>query len=307
MRIWNREQVYFVTNRCEEERLFMLPTAAVLHVIGVWLAKSLKEYGDGIELYGFIFLSNHFHLLLRDPKGQLAQFMWYFQLNVAKTVNGLLGRHGHFFSREYDAAPVLTDEDFENRYAYILTNAVKAGLVSRAGDGPFFSSLEMSLEETSRTFEWEDRTRKHNKSRRGQQVSKEEVTRRYTLELSVPPQWREWSAQERRRRIESLVKANEERYGKERRAEGRGVLGVRRLMSQSPLMRPVNPARSNRVKVFCQDRELAKEHLEMVKAITGAYREALDGFWKAARKGRRSLVVWPPWTYPPSSMVPVGA
>ena len=35
--------------------------------------------GDGIELYGFIFLSSHFHFLLRDTKGQLAQFMWYFR------------------------------------------------------------------------------------------------------------------------------------------------------------------------------------------------------------------------------------
>jgi REP element-mobilizing transposase RayT len=307
MRIWNPAYTYFVTNRCEQEQLFLLPRPDLIKLIGAWLAKSLEEYGDGIELFGFIFLSNHFHLLLRDAKGQLPEFMWFFQLNLAKAVNRMLGRRGHFFSREYDAAPVLTDEDFENRYAYILTNAVKAGLVAKASDGPFFSSLEMALDESSLDFEWEDRTRKHDKSRRGQKVSVADVTRTYTLALSVPARWSDWSKARRRRRIEGLVRANEERYGKERRAEGREVLGRKRILSQSPLMRPKNPARSPRVRVFCRDKEREKEYLAGVKAIVGLYREAFDGFRKAALRGRRALVEWPPWSYPPSSMVPVPA
>jgi len=307
MRIWTPDRISFVTNRCEQERLFLLPKPTVLKLIGVWLAKSLAEHGDGIELYAFVFLSNHFHLLLRDTKGQLAEFMWFFQLNLAKAVNRHLGRGGHFFSREYDAAPVLTDEDLENRYAYILTNAVKAGLLARAAGGPFFSSLEMALEARSLTFDWVDLTRKHNRSRRGQKVKSADVTRTYTLTLSVPPMWSAWSKARRRRRIEGLVKANEERYGKERRAEGREVLGARRIMSQSPLMRPKNPARSPRVRVFCRDKVLEAEYLEGVKTLVGLYRKALDGFLEAAQRGRRALVEWPPCTYPPSSMVPVAA
>lgn len=307
MRIWSPDNVYFVTNRCEQERLLLLPTAAVLSLIGSWLAKSLEEHGDGIELYGFIFLSNHFHLLLKDTRGKLAEFMWYFQLNLAKSVNRLLKRRGHFFAREYDAAPVLTEKDFDNRYAYILTNAVKAGLVARAADAPFFSSLHMALHDRTLSFEWLDKTKLHDKTRRGQKVDPAEVTKTYTLELAIPDHWKALDRSRRARRVRDLVKANEERYGKARRSEGRTVLGVRRMMAQSPFMRPRNPARSPRVKVFCQDEELAREYLETVKAVTGAYREALDGFLKAAGSGRRPLVEWPPGTYPPSSMAPVGA
>jgi len=307
MRIWNQDCVYFVTNRCEQERLFLLPRPAVLKLIGAWLAKSLAEHGDGIELYAFIFLSNHFHILLRDTKGQLPEFMWFFQLNLAKAVNRLLGRRGHFFSREYDAAPVLTDEDLDNRYAYVVTNAVRAGLLARAKGGPFFSSLGMALEERSLDFEWEDLTKKHERSRRGQNVPKEEVTRTYTLELAVPPAWRGWTKGRRRRRIEGLVEANEARYARERRAEGKGFLGARRILAQSPLMRPKDPSRSPRVRVFCRDAELKKAFLEGVKAIVGLYREAFDAFRRAAQKGVRALVEWPPWTCPPSSMVPVTA
>ncbi|MFO8071850.1 MAG: hypothetical protein R6V85_08245, partial [Polyangia bacterium] len=63
MRFWSPDNAYFVTNRCEQERLFLLPRPRVLQLIGAWLAKSLEEHGDGIELFAFIFLSNHFHLL----------------------------------------------------------------------------------------------------------------------------------------------------------------------------------------------------------------------------------------------------
>lgn len=307
MRIWSPGQIYFVTNRCEEERLFLLPKPRIKRLIGAWLAKALQEHGNGIEIFGFIFLSNHLHLLLRDTEGTLPEFMWFFQLNLAKAVNRELGRRGHFFSREYDAAPVLTNEDFEDRYVYILTNAVKAGLVDRAATGPFFSSLEMARDEKSRTFEWEDLTKKHNKSRRGQKVADADITKTYTLSLTVPPMWRDWSKTKRRRRIESLVRANEARYGRERRAEGRSVLGMRRILSQSPFMRPKNPSNSPRVRVFCRNKEIEEEYLEGAKVIVGLYREAFDGFRKAVRRGRRAFVEWPQWTYPPSSMVPVVA
>lgn len=307
MRIWNPEHVYFVTNRCEQERLFMLPKHGVRKLIGTWLAKSLKEHGDGIEVYAFIFLSNHFHLLLRDTKGQLPRFMWYFQLNLAKAVNRHLKRRGHFFAREYDAAPVLTDEDFENRYAYVVTNAVKAGLLERARSGPFFSSLEMALDDRVLEFEWVDWTLLHNLTRRGRRVAKWEVTKFYRLALSVPPAWREWTAGRRRRRIEGLVEASEARYGRERRAEGKGFLGSRRILEQSPMMRPKNPSFSRRVRVFCRDKELEAAFLAAVRTLRGLYLEALDGFRKAARKGLRPLVEWPPRTYPPSTWTPVPA
>jgi putative transposase len=304
MRLANPDCAWFVTNRCEQERLLLLPQPQVNKLIGAWLAKSLAEHGDAIELYAFAFLSNHFHFLLRDPKGQLPKFMWYFQVNLAKSVNELLGRRGHFFSRKYDAAAVLTDEDFETLYAYVVTNAVKAGLLPRARGGPFFTSLEQALSERTLEFAWVDRTRRHQRSRRGQRVPEAEVTRRYSLELAIPARWRGWTPVRRRRWIERLVRANEERYGKQRRAEGKGFLDARRILAQSPLMRPKGSSFRPRVRVFCRDEELKAAFLEGVKLVVGLYRRALDAFRRAAEKGRRALVEWPPWTYAPSTMVP---
>jgi hypothetical protein len=51
-------------------------------VVGAWLAYAAERFG--IELYAFVVLSNHVHLLLRAPQGNLADFMAYWQGNVAK-------------------------------------------------------------------------------------------------------------------------------------------------------------------------------------------------------------------------------
>ncbi|MFO8074282.1 MAG: hypothetical protein R6V85_20665, partial [Polyangia bacterium] len=70
---------------------------------------------------------------------------------------------------------------------------------------------------------------------------------------------------------------------------------------------PRNPSRSPRVKVFCRDRELEAQHLEMEKLAAGLYRETFGAFRRAALMGRRTSMDWPPGTYPPSSLWPVGA
>ena len=77
------------------------------------------------------YLSNHFHLLCRDTKGTLAAFMCYFQSNVAKAINKVLGRKGTFWSREYDDVLVPKEADFWDRYAYILGNASTAEILTR--------------------------------------------------------------------------------------------------------------------------------------------------------------------------------
>jgi len=305
MRVHRNGEIYFVTNRCEQERLFMRPSPEINRLIGAWLAKALREHGHGIELFAFVFLSNHLHLLLRDNNGRLAEFMWFFQANLARAINRHLGRRGHFFSREYDAVPVLTDADIEERYAYIVTNAVKAGLVDKAAHGPFFSSLELALTDEPRRFRWLDRTRLHNRTRRGQRVQRAEFVEVYELRLTIPPPWRDLSTRARRKRIRELVRTNEQRYRRERRAEGRTVLGRRRILSQSPLMRPRNPDRRPRVKVFCKLRELKEAYLAGMRDLIGRYREAYGAWLSAVRRGARAAIDWPPGCYPPSWLRPL--
>lgn len=300
------DQIFFVTNRCEQERFFMLPRKKIINLIGAWFGRALAIYGDGIELYAFIFLSNHLHILCKDTKGQLSKVMWYFQLNIAKAINRELGRRGHFFSREYHAAPVLTDADFEEKYAYIIANAVKAGLLNRVDTGPFLSSYKMAVDNKSMEFVWFDRTKKHNMTRHGQKMDSRAFEKRYKIELSTPPLWSGMSEAKRTVRIRELAKAAEHRYRQERIADGKGFLGAKGVMEQSPFSRPKEPARGPRVLVFCRDREKKKEYLTALKTVVSRYKEAQDGFLKAVRVRRRPMVEWPEGCYLPSTMHPIG-
>jgi putative transposase len=308
MRVWNPTIPVFITNRCEEERFFLLPKPETKAVILAWLAKALAEH-PGIQLHAYVFMSNHFHLLVTDPLGQLADFMCYLQGQMGRAINrDILGeRRGHFWSKSYSSIPVLTDADFEERYAYILTNPVKPGLVARAEDSPFVSSYRQSFSELPLTCQWLDRTKRNDKGRGGRAVQDAECVEELEIRLTLPPQWRKLSKSARAARIAGLVKGMERRYGRFRAAEGRSVLGVRRILAQNPFMRPRNSARAPAPTVFCKDRELKETYIEGFKALFGLYREAFDGYVKASRKGRRLLVEWPPGTYPPSVSRPIGA
>ena len=51
--------IHFITNRCEHEMLLLLPTERITEIIQCWFARALCLYGKGLEIYAFVFLSNH--------------------------------------------------------------------------------------------------------------------------------------------------------------------------------------------------------------------------------------------------------
>jgi len=286
----------------------MLPRKGITKTIGAWLGRAIHECGDGIEIFAFIFLSNHFHILLRDTKGQLAKFMWYLQLNVGKSINILNDeRKGTFFSREYDAVPILTEEDFLDKYAYTVTNAVKSKLLAKADSGPFFSSLKAAKSEEPYRFIWFDKTAYHNCTRGNKKVDRAKFEHEYEIPIAKPPMWEGLSKKKRQHLLSDLVENYERRYALERKAEGNTVLGAEQIARQRWWARPKKPARSPRVKVFCHIKELKEEYLEGLRAVTGYYREMFDGFRKASALGRRAILEWPSGCYPPGCMRPIGA
>ena len=63
----------------------------------------------GVELFAFGVMSNHLHLMLRAPRGNLPGFMQYFLSNVSKKVGRLVGWSGSFWERRYSAEPILDE------------------------------------------------------------------------------------------------------------------------------------------------------------------------------------------------------
>jgi putative transposase len=304
IRMHLKDAVHFVTNRCEQEQLLLLPKGRVNQLVREWLARAYAFVGGGVELYAFVFLSNHFHMLMRDTEGSLARFMCYFESNLARAVNRELGRHGRFWGREYDDVIVDGNEAFLDRYAYVLCNAVKAGLVERAAEWGGVSSLGTTLGGGMLRVSALNRTRLHNATRREQKVDRRDFIEKLEMPVMVPPMWAKLAQGEVARCLEEMVSAGEAEF-RARRA-GKRALGMQAVLRQRPTDRPVDPSFRPKIRFFCKDPWRRKELLAAYRGFVAAYRETYGTYLNAARSGRRPAVEWPMWSYPPSCWTPQG-
>lgn len=86
------------------------------------LAEGVEEFG--IRLYLFTLMSNHYHLVLETPGGNLSRFMQ--NLSTAYTVyfNKRHRRHGHLLDGRYKAKVVSGDEYLLKLTRYVHQNPV---------------------------------------------------------------------------------------------------------------------------------------------------------------------------------------
>ena len=90
----------------------------------------LKE----VSLLGYCLLSNHIHLLVETPQGNLSKMMQAFQTSYTLYSNRRHGRSGHVFEQRYKALLVDKDNYLLQVSRYIHRNPVEAKLVGRPQD-----------------------------------------------------------------------------------------------------------------------------------------------------------------------------
>jgi putative transposase len=124
-------RTYLITRRCSERRFFLRPDPQVTWLFEYLLALACERHG--VELHGFVCMSNHYHLLVTDPEARLPEFQQYLNGLLARAVNCARGRWEAFWNRDsYNAVELLDDTIVLEKLAYTLLNPVRAGLVGRA-------------------------------------------------------------------------------------------------------------------------------------------------------------------------------
>ena len=115
-----------------------------------------------MEIHAFVFMSNHYHLLISVPDARrMAEFMRYFNSNLAREIGKLRGWRDKVWSRRYQAI-VVSDEDRAQigRLKYLLSHGVKEGLVEHPAKWPGANTVDALVKgETSLTGRWRDRSR----------------------------------------------------------------------------------------------------------------------------------------------------
>lgn len=241
LRMFVSGEFYFVTVRCIQGRLLMRPSRETNEVLAGVLARAARLCS--VELFAFVFASNHLHLVLRAPQGNLPRFMQFLLTNISKKVGWLSNWRGSFWERRYSAEPILDDEALFGRVRYVLAHGVKERLVRRCAEWPGLSSLKLMLGSSTRPARWFNWTRRWNdRTRLGRDRYGDAWAEKEQLTLAVLPQLSNRSPAARRRFCLRAVAAIEE----EASLDPSPVLGVRAVLAQSPQFRPARPARRPR-------------------------------------------------------------
>jgi hypothetical protein len=83
-------------------------------------------------LHAFVLMSNHYHLALETPDGNLVAGMQWLQATFANRFNRLRGERGHLFQGRYKALLVEDGTALGQVCDYIHLNPVRAGIVAVA-------------------------------------------------------------------------------------------------------------------------------------------------------------------------------
>ncbi len=209
-----------ISIRTLEARLFINPSSKNRKLIGGIIAR-YQEYFQ-IKIYAYFVLSNHFHLLVKAPLGNVDSFLESVNREIARRINWKIKRRGKFWSRRYNDLKVLTEADLLNAFLYVTTNATKHGLVKDPREWPLLNSYDHAIDEKDRIFGFDHYSL----------VPGQIVTTTHTLTLSVLPQFEHLSKQERHKEITKLLSKRTEALVLERATKNQGFLGLEGLQKQ---------------------------------------------------------------------------
>ncbi len=98
--------------------------------------KKLSTFSEeySIQIFSYVLMRNHYHILLRTKKPNLPSFMQRINLIYSKYFNYIHGLNGHLFQDRYKAFVVDKNGYFISVLRYIALNPVVAGIVENAED-----------------------------------------------------------------------------------------------------------------------------------------------------------------------------
>jgi len=138
-----------VVRRCSERRFFLRPSSRLNRVVRFLLGSYATKHG--IKLHAFVFMGNHFHLILTDTRRRLPKFMEELDAMLTRVINKQLGRQGRLWeSKSYTSWVLETREEFLQHLVYVVANPVEAWVVRAPDRWPGVISLPSHVGEVLR-------------------------------------------------------------------------------------------------------------------------------------------------------------
>ena len=277
------DSVYLLSRRCTQRQFLLKPSPLMNSIFLYCLAVAAEKYH--VQIHAFVVLSNHYHAVATDTRGNIPRFMAHLNKLTAKCVNASLGRWENVWAVEQPSL-VKPEENLDvlGKMVYALTNPVSSFLVERSSLWP---GLRMDPSDLLRgTLE----------APRPKIFFREDgpMPAMAKLTLTVPEAYSHMSREEFVALLERSVEAREDELREQARRDGIRFLGLKRIARQHPTSRPRSrePRRNLNPRVAAKNKWRRIEALQRLKQFLADYREA----WLRWKQGFHD-VIFPAGTY----------
>ena len=136
--------VRFVTCRVLHGLPFVARESTNKVILGI-LGRAQALYK--IKICAFVFMGNHYHMIICGQAQNISPFMNYVNGEIAKAFRKLTGQYrGRFWESRFKEQRLATPHDVYRMILYIIINPVKAGLVRHPREYPGLISYNLSEE-----------------------------------------------------------------------------------------------------------------------------------------------------------------
>ncbi|MBX7143618.1 MAG: hypothetical protein K1X79_04135 [Oligoflexia bacterium] len=251
-----------ITIRTVEARLWIGAGRNVEKLIGGILARYQELLG--IEMTSYVFLGNHFHLIIRAPQGNTDEFLENVNREMARRINWKNQRRGKFWERRYTDQKILSEEDLLEAFLYVNTNPTHHGLVTDSADWPGLISYHQVLSERERRFSFYHFSASEQEHR---------VTT-HSLKLTPLPQFKHLSGSERKNAIQRLLAKRTAEIVETRQKNGLSFLGREGISSQTLGAIPQNVSKKPHGPGYSKNAVLITKYRQLVLERRKRYSEA---------------------------------
>ncbi len=291
--------IYFITIRCLQQRYFFRPGKDVNTIIANVLAYAADKFD--VDIYAFVFMSNHFHLMVGSHSCQIQKFMQLLDTELAKQLNAHWGRSGSFFESRYKCSPILDDDELLNKLRYTVCNPCESNLVAHPKFWPGLSSWD--LHESATPLVGQRVNKKEYWRLRRKDIDHAEAERRamvdYELEMAKLPMWKDLSDEAYNQKVLEELRDHAEHLAEHRKS---GCVGVDKILEQNWYDRPKDSESSPCPLCHTTDPKLREEYTTTYWEVRDLYKQAADKW----RDGKTDLE-FPNGTIPPGHRECVGA
>jgi REP element-mobilizing transposase RayT len=101
---------------------------------------SPKSWGDA-QCLAWVLMPDHWHGLIQVGEEDLSKVINRLKSRVSKAIRAEEGRRSPLWQRAFHDRALRDDEDVRDAARYVVANPIRAGLVQRAGQYPYWNAI----------------------------------------------------------------------------------------------------------------------------------------------------------------------